>query len=198
MVFVRVPGGTSIQPLLDSCSAVLHADNELLGGLDSDPAWREEMRKQRVMAEPAGKGLSDMREAVSAPLSVLMITVGLVLLIACANIANLLLSRAASRRREFAVRLSIGAGRGRLIRQMLTESALLALLGGTAGLLAGVWLKDVLVRMAGSGQTTIGPGLEVPMNWHVLAFTALLCLGRACCSDSRRHCVRRAPISGRT
>lgn len=177
MVFVRVPGGSPLQPLLESCSAALHADNELLAGLDSDAAWREQMRKQRVVAEPAGKGLSDMREAVSAPLSVLMITVGLVLLIACANIANLLLARAASRRREFAVRLSIGAGRGRLIRQMLTESTLLAALGGTAGFLLGVWLKDVLLRMASSGQSAPGSGLQVPLNWHLLAFTALLCLG---------------------
>ncbi|WP_321475272.1 ABC transporter permease [uncultured Paludibaculum sp.] len=177
LAFVRIPTGLPAEPAAQRFSAELHADNQLLAGLAEDPAWRAQMEKQRVVLEPAGKGLSDLREAVSAPLSVLMVTVGLVLMIACANIANLLLARASSRRREFAVRLSIGAGRGRLIRQLLTESTLLALLGGVAGLLTGVWLKDVLLRMTENGQPTVGPGLEVPMNWHVLAFTALLCLG---------------------
>jgi len=108
---------------------------------------------------PGARGLSDLRDDLSLPLAVLMAVVAAVLLIACANVANLMLARGASRRQEVAVRIAIGAGRGRLVRQMLTESAVYAAAGGATGFLLVVWGSDALSRLASSASTTIS--LEV-------------------------------------
>jgi putative ABC transport system permease protein len=102
--------------------------------------------------EPAGRGYTPQREAVSTPLAVLLAVAGLVLLVACANVAALLMVRGAARQKEMALRLAMGAGRGRLVRQLLAESAVLTTVAGAAGLLVASWMTSVLVAMVGSGR----------------------------------------------
>ena len=126
--------------------------------------------------EPGAAGLDTLRATYEQPLWLLMGMVGVVLLVACANVAVLLLSRAMSRRREFALRLSLGAARGRLIRQLFTESLLMASIGGVLGILCGGWTSRALLLLVPADRR---PLVDAPIDGPTLGFAAVVSIGTA-------------------
>ena len=132
---------------------------------------------------PAGKGVSDLREQFSDPLLILLGIVGLLLLIACANVANLLLARAVGRQKEIAIRLAVGASRFLLVRQLIAESLVLSLAGGALGILFAWWTGGALLSLLPNSADL---PLTATPDLRVFAFTFAL-------SRSHRRPLRTGP-----
>ncbi|HXB70424.1 MAG TPA: ABC transporter permease [Candidatus Acidoferrales bacterium] len=140
----------------------------------ASPFVKQEFLKMWMEVMPGSKGRSNLRRVYSKPLFALMGIVGLVLLIACSNLANLLIARASARQKEIAVRLALGAGRGRLVRQLLMESLVLAAVGGSLGVGLAVTIDRALIDFLPSGHTPLS--LSSTPDWTVLGFTFAISL----------------------
>ncbi|MGA3237968.1 MAG: ABC transporter permease [Bryobacteraceae bacterium] len=176
-VFGRLKPGVTQAQAEAQANALFQAGLESFYGAAASGDRRREYLDQRLRIQPGARGASETRHAYSLSLTALLAAVGVLLLIACANLANLLLARGAARRPEIALRLSLGASRGRLIRQMVTESLALAALGGMAGLAAAWLLHGALVRMMAESDPKFHMGFA--LDPLVLAFALAATLAAA-------------------
>ena len=165
----RLKDGVTIEQAGGVINLLFKQSLQAIAGAQPTADRLADIQKASIELTPASRGLSTLREQFSLSLKVLMGVVALVLLIASANVANLLLAHGTARQREFALRLAVGAGRLRLMRQLFTESALLMLVGAIAGVAFAWWGSRLLLLMASDGPEALP--LHVTPNIRVLAFT---------------------------
>jgi predicted permease len=175
-VFARLKPGWTVKsaeaPLQTLFLQIRQVEMTLPGAKDWSQYARDQFMKGKMQIEPAPGGFSAMRNDFSTPLIVLMCMVGLVLLIACANVANLLIARGFMRQKEIAVRLSLGASRGQLVRQMLVESLVLSCIGGVAGVGLAIALTRALLAFVPSDGRPIL--IHAMPDGRILLFTLAL------------------------
>ncbi|MDD5544086.1 MAG: ABC transporter permease [Acidobacteriia bacterium] len=171
----RLKPGVTLQNAKAAINLAFHQFLQSSLGPGGTPRDRQDYLEQRINLQGGSRGTSTLQAVYGNPLKLLMALVALVLLIACANVGNLLLARGTTRRREFAVRTAIGAGRFRLLQQLLTESLLLALMGACVGLLIAQWADSLLLRLVSAAVT--GPEsiqLHLRPDVRVLGFTLVV------------------------
>ena len=177
LIMGRLKPGVSIVEATANVNVLFREILISFAGTKLDPENRQKLDRTKVLLTPMATGLSSLRHQFSEPLQILMGVVALVLLIACANIANLLLARSTARARELAVRQALGARRSRIIRQLLTESLLLALAGGVLGVALASVANRVLLRMVSGGLDPIP--LDVSIDTRLLLFTVAVTIATA-------------------
>jgi len=164
----RLKPGVSIGQAQAAAATIFR--NEML--LGAPPFFKSEDAPALTL-RPVGSGLNGETSQIAPALYVTMFIVAFILLIACANVAGLTLARSAARQKEMAVRLALGAGRARIVRQLLTESVLLSLVGGALGVLLAVWGVDTVSKLLSNGPGTPFLTIVAP-DWRVLAFTIVI------------------------
>ena len=170
----RLKPGASIKAAEGQLFAICKGQEEAERRTLTRPAWAN--TADPIVLAPAAHGFSYLDNEIKKPLSILFVIVAMVLAIACANVANLMLARGAARQREIAMRLAVGASRWRVVSQLLTESMLIAALGGLGGLLVALAGIRALLRFAPQQGSELITGLTATLDWRVLAFTALICV----------------------
>jgi predicted permease len=165
-IMLRLKPGQS----LDAATSALRAVQPQIRAGSLPKQFQSEFLQDPFVLEHAGSGTSALRQRFQRPLVAIFVAVALVLLIACANIANLQLARGVARRHELSVRLALGASRWRLARQMLAESIVLAAIGALLGLAFAAWASRALIAQLSTAATPVS--LDLSLDWRVLAFTA--------------------------